>query len=53
MLSHFGLNVEDVIYFEHNTDAVKSAQSVGIKTYYFDKDKRDLSALKDFLISAL
>lgn len=53
MLSHFGLNTEDVIYFEHNIDAVKSAQSVGIKTYHFDKNKRDLNALKDFLISAL
>ncbi|MDQ5954278.1 MAG: glucose-phosphatase [Patescibacteria group bacterium] len=49
MLSHFGLNAEDVIYFEHNADAVKSAQSVGIKTHHFDKDKRDLNALKDFL----
>ena len=53
MLSHFGLNAEDVIYFEHNADAVKSARSVGIKTYHFDKDKRDLNALKDFLISEL
>lgn len=53
MLLHFNLKAQDVIYFEHNTDAVKSAQSVGIKTHYFDKDKRDLNALRDFLISAL
>ena len=53
MLSHFGLNAEDVIYFEHNADAVKSAESVGIKTHHFDKDKRDLKALKNFLISEL
>ncbi|MBP7846053.1 MAG: hypothetical protein KA007_01305 [Candidatus Pacebacteria bacterium] len=53
MLSHFGLNAEDVIYFEHNIDAVKSAESMGIKTHHFDKDKRDLQALKNFLISEL
>ena len=49
MLEHFGLNPEDVIYFEHNPDAMKSAQSVGIKTIFYDKDKRDLIALKEFL----
>lgn len=49
MLSHFGFNAEDVIYFEHNVDAVKSAESVSIKTYHFDKDKRDIEALKKFL----
>src|SRR3989338_9254529 len=30
MLEHFGLTEEDVVYFEHNPDAVISAQSVGI-----------------------
>ena len=49
MLLHFNLKAQDVIYFEHNTDAVKSAQSVGIKTHHFDKDKRDVNTLKDFL----
>ncbi len=49
MLSHFKLLPEDVLYFEHNRDAVKSAQSVGIKSYYYDPNKKDLNALKDFL----
>lgn len=49
MLEHFGLNKNDVIYFEHNADAVKSAQSVGIKTYYYDNNKSDLEELKKFL----
>ncbi len=53
MLSHFGLNAEDVIYFEHNADAVKSAESVGIKTHHFDKGKRDLNALKNYIVSGL
>jgi len=37
------------VYFEHNEDAVKSAQSVGIKTYHYNKDKKDLRGLKKFL----
>ena len=49
MLEYFGLSIEDVIYFEHNEDAVKSAKSVGINTYHYDKDKKDLKALKDFI----
>jgi len=49
MLGHFGLKPDEVIYFEHNPDAVKSAQSVGINSYFFDNDKKDLDALKKFL----
>ena len=49
MLEHFSLKPEDVIYFEHNSDAVKSAQSVGITSYYYDPDKKDLKDLKSFL----
>ena len=53
MLKHFGLNKDDVIYFEHNSEAVKSAESVGIKSYYYDPDKKDLVALKSFLTENL
>ena len=49
LLQRFNLSPEDVIYFEHNPDAVKSAQSVGINTFYYDNDKKDLTALKQFL----
>jgi HAD superfamily hydrolase (TIGR01509 family) len=49
MLKHFSLKVEDVIYFEHNPEAVKSAQSAGIKSYHYDSNKRDLDELKKFL----
>lgn len=49
MLEYFRLDRDKVIYFEHNADAVKSAQSIGIKTYQFDKDKRDLGELSKFL----
>ena len=50
MLQHFALEKDDVIYFEHDENAVKSAQSVGIKTYRYDNDKKDLVALKKFLM---
>jgi len=53
MLAHFGLNKDDVIYFEHNEDAVKSAQSVGIKAYHYDSEKKDLTALQNFLTENL
>ncbi len=49
MLSHFHLDSTEVIYFEHNPDAVKSAESVGIKTMWFDKERRDLGELERFL----
>lgn len=49
MLKHFDIKIEDVVYFEHNADAVKSAESVGIKTFHYDKDKKDLVELKQFL----
>ena len=49
MLDHFGFAADEVIYFEHNPEAVKSAESVGIKSYYYDPGKKDLEALKKFL----
>lgn len=49
MLKYFNLSADDVVYFEHNLDAVKSAESVGIPSYHFDHEKRDLVALKTFL----
>lgn len=49
MFKHFNLKPEDVIYFEHNPDAVKSAESLGITSYQYDADEKDLVALKDFL----
>jgi len=49
MLEHFNLEVDDVVYFEHNSEAVASAQSVGIKTHYWDSKKRPLNELSIFL----
>lgn len=49
MLNKLNLNEDEVIYFEHNFEAVKSAQIAGINTYYYDNDKKDLESLKKFL----
>lgn len=49
MLAHFNLKAEDVVYFEHNPEAVKSAESVGIKTHYWENEKRPLRELSIFL----
>lgn len=49
MLAHFGLDKGDVVYLEHNPEAVKSAESVGITTHYYDTEKKDLASLKIFL----
>ena len=49
LLEYFGLNKNEVIYFEHNPNAIKSAESVGITSYYYDENKKDLESLKKFL----
>ena len=49
MLENFNLTKDDVIYFEHNPKAVASAESVGILSYHYDSEKKDLERLKNFL----
>jgi len=49
LLGHLNLGSDEVIYFEHNAEAVKSAESVGIKSYYYDHTKEDLVALSRFI----
>ncbi|MBP7821229.1 hypothetical protein KA043_03980 [Candidatus Saccharibacteria bacterium] len=53
MLDNFNLKSSDVIYFEHDPLAVKCAEKVGIKTYYYDPIEKDLNSLKAFIISNL
>ena len=53
MLEHFGMTKDDVVYFEHNSEAVKSAQSVGIKTHFYDSGEKDLESLKKFFDESL
>ena len=53
MLKHFNLRADDVIYFENKKDAVESARSVGINTFHYNKDTKDLIALKKFIDEGL
>ena len=53
MLAHFGLKPDEVVYFEHNPRAVKSAEKLQIVSYHYDPEKRDLTKLKNFLASNL
>lgn len=49
MLQYFGLSKDNVVYFEHNPEAVKSAELVGILTHHYDSEKKDLEDLENFL----
>ena len=49
MLTHFDLANGEVIYFEHSPEAVQSARSAGIETYFYDNNTKDLAGLKRFL----
>lgn len=49
MLNNYKLKADEVVYFEHNAEAVKSAEAIGIKTHFYDENKKDLNALKKFL----
>lgn len=53
LLEQHSWQPSDVVYFEHNPDAVESAKSIGIISYNYDKDTRDLVELKKFLDSNL
>lgn len=49
MLKHFDLKADEVVYLEHNEEAVKSARSVRITTYHYDPVQKDLDLLQSFL----
>jgi HAD superfamily hydrolase (TIGR01509 family) len=49
LLAQYNLQASDIVYFEHNPQAVESARSVGICAYHYDKDLKDLASLKIFL----
>lgn len=49
LMQQFGITSDNLIYFEHNLDAVASARSLWIAAYHYDKNKKDLVWLKRFL----
>ena len=53
LLKQFDLSASETIYFEHDQAAVRSAQSVGIKTYQYNNETKDLVLLKQFIDSNL
>ncbi len=53
LLSKYNLSSDQVVYFEHNLEAAKTAELVGIKTYLYDDSKQDIPSLKKFLDSVL
>lgn len=48
LMDQLNLKTKDILYFEHNEDAVASARSLGITTYHFIA-KDPLDNLKAFL----
>ena len=52
-LEKYNLSSGDVIYIEHNFDAIKSAEKNNILSYHFDKGVRDLKKMREFLESNL
>lgn len=53
LLQEHKLTSNEVLYFEHSKEAVTSAQSVGIESYFYDHEAKNLEALKVFLDSNL
>lgn len=51
LLEHYGLKNDEVVYFEHNPQAVASAQTLGINSYFYNNELKDLVGLKAFLDS--
>ena len=49
LLDRFDLDVKNLIYIEHNLEAVNSAKSMNINVFHYDKDLKDIIKLKKFL----
>ncbi len=48
-LEKYNFSPDDVVYFEHNADAVDSAKSIGIPTFHYNKEDKNIEEVKDFL----
>ncbi|MCH1548280.1 MAG: hypothetical protein L7S44_06980 [Flavobacteriaceae bacterium] len=48
LINHFNFKIENLLYIEHNIDAVNSAKSIGIKTHHY-KESEDYK-LKEFIL---
>lgn len=53
LFEKYGLSANEVVYFEHSTEVVKTALSLGIPTHFYDHTREDMVALKQFLDETL
>ena len=49
LLKQFDFAAEDLVYIEHNLEAIHSAESLNIKAFHYDKDLKDVNKLTQFL----
>ncbi|MFC2142972.1 hypothetical protein ACFLQN_01080 [Candidatus Aenigmatarchaeota archaeon] len=49
LFEHFSLTIDDVVYFEHNEDAVKAAESIGMSVFHYNKNTKDVEGIRKFL----
>lgn len=49
LFERYNLSKDTAVFFEHNPEVVRVAESLGIKTHYYDPIKQDLQILKAFL----
>tara|TARA_B110000444_G_scaffold183755_1_gene172752 strand:- start:639 stop:1016 length:378 start_codon:yes stop_codon:yes gene_type:complete len=52
LIEKYNLIISDLVYIEHNKEAVKSAISLGIKTYHY-KPQESTDELSQFLLKNL
>ncbi|MCH8519645.1 MAG: hypothetical protein LAT82_02725 [Nanoarchaeota archaeon] len=48
-LGTYGLEPKNCVYFDHNSLAVENANKIGIISFHFNHEKRDLKELRTFL----
>ncbi len=53
LIRQFNFSTANLLYFEHSELAVVSAQSLGIKTFWYDTEKNDVEWVRQFLLSNL
>ena len=53
LMNHYNLTPSEIIYFEHNPEAVQAAKSVWINVYHYDKDAKDLDTLEKFIRASI
>lgn len=53
LMQKYDLKPEDILYFEHNKDAVESAKTLGINSFYYNPNSKDLIELKTFLDTSI